>query len=71
MLQRCESVVKLRKLNNDAVEENNVMQIESNITQENNLVSEPEAGLGPHTTEPTTEGTLLFHLLLNFCVISL
>ncbi|CAL9215164.1 unnamed protein product [Arabidopsis halleri] len=48
MLQRCESGFKLRKLN-DAVEEDNV------ITHENTLVSEPEAGLGPQTTEPTTE----------------
>ncbi|XP_020870836.1 ribonuclease 3-like protein 1 isoform X2 [Arabidopsis lyrata subsp. lyrata] len=56
MLQRCESGFKLRKLN-DAVEEDIVTQMESNITHENTLVSEPEATLGPQTTEPTTEET--------------
>ncbi|KAL1221419.1 Ribonuclease 3-like protein 1 [Cardamine amara subsp. amara] len=50
MAQRCDNGFKLRKLN-DAVEEDNVMQ----ITHEKNLLSEPEAGLGPQTTEPTTE----------------
>lgn len=62
MLQRCESGFKLRKLN-DAVEEDNVTQMESNITHENTLVSEPEATLGPQTTEPTTEGTVFLHTL--------
>ncbi|XP_019094766.1 PREDICTED: ribonuclease 3-like protein 1 [Camelina sativa] len=52
MLQRCDSGFKLRKLNDDDVVEDNVQQIESNITQESNPVSEPE---GPHTAEPTTQ----------------
>ncbi|XP_010497446.1 PREDICTED: ribonuclease 3-like protein 1 [Camelina sativa] len=56
MLQRCDSGFKLRKLNDDVVEDN-VQQIESNITQvESNPVSESEAGLVPHTAaEPTTQ----------------
>ncbi|XP_010459119.1 PREDICTED: ribonuclease 3-like protein 1 [Camelina sativa] len=54
MLQRCDSGFKLRKLNDDLVEDN-VQQIESNITQEeSNPVSESEAGLVPHTAELTT-----------------
>ncbi|CAB80800.1 hypothetical protein [Arabidopsis thaliana] len=55
LLQRCESKFKIRKLN-DTVEEDNVTQMEPNFTLENTLVSEPEADLRPHTTEPTTEG---------------
>ncbi|CAA0392766.1 unnamed protein product [Arabidopsis thaliana] len=54
LLQRCESKFKIRKLN-DTVEEDNVTQMEPNFTLENTLVSEPEADLRPHTTEPTTE----------------
>jgi hypothetical protein len=71
LLQRCESKFKIRKLN-DTVEEDNVTQMEPNFTLENTLVSEPEADLRPHTTEPTTEGTYSFspHTVYLILVLS-
>ncbi|CAH2037458.1 unnamed protein product [Thlaspi arvense] len=66
MLQRCENGSKMRKLNDDVVEEdNNTLQIQPNITHANekNLVlaePEPEPGLVPYTQDPTTQVTVFW-----------
>ncbi|KAJ0257107.1 hypothetical protein HA466_0080340 [Hirschfeldia incana] len=66
LIQKCENGYKMRKLNDDAEENNDSLQMESNITHAeavNKLpvvLSEPEAAdlVVPHATKPeTTEGT--------------
>ncbi|XP_018490172.1 ribonuclease 3-like protein 1 isoform X2 [Raphanus sativus] len=64
MIQKCENGFKMRKLNDDIKENNDSLQMESNITHAEAanklpLVSEPEAAaLVPHETKPdTTEDT--------------
>lgn len=61
ILERCQNGFKMRRLN-DVSEEDNTVQIESNIkcAQEIDRVSEPQTGLVPHRTEPTNEGTCFF-----------
>ncbi|CAA7026057.1 unnamed protein product [Microthlaspi erraticum] len=51
ILQSCEAGSKLRKLNDAVEEEDNAIQMESNITR----AQDPQSGLMPHTAEPTPE----------------
>lgn len=72
MIQKCENGFKMRKLNDDVKENNDSLQMESNITHAEAanklpLVSEPvAAALVPHATKPdTTEGIWFFFIFFT------